>query len=407
MLIRPADILLPDLSDVSCWTKWAVVACDQYTSEPEYWERVRRFTDGAPSTLDLILPEAYLADPGERVDRIHRKMAEYMSSGLFREYPDCGIYLERTLRSGKTRRGIVAAVDLEEYDYRPGSDSVIRATEATVVERIPPRLKIREGAPLELPHIMLLVDDPDDALIGRFRGRRLDAYSFPLMENSGSVSASFIEGREFDGIESTLAELGRRSGSGIVLAVGDGNHSLATAKTAYENIKKKTGSEAAASHPARYALCEIVNLYDPSLEFEPIFRLVTGTDPSELLSEFAAYSDSLNGSRPAQRFTVVLDGGTAVLTVPAPEAELPVTTLQKFLDAYAAAHPGTTLDYIHGEESLIRLSEREGCAGFLFEGMKKEDLFPSVASDGCLPRKTFSMGEASDKRFYIEARKIL
>ncbi len=408
MYIYPADIMLPDFSRVD-GTKWATVACDQYTSEPEYWLGVKERVGDAPSAYKLILPEVWLDESAARIPTVHAAMDSYIASDWLVEHKACGIYLERRLSGGKIRRGIVAAVDLEDYDYSVGSTSAIRATEKTVVERIPPRLEVRRDAALELPHILLLVDDIEDKILGPFAGRAADAYDFELDGTAGAVRGAFITEAEFAAINAAIDEAVKSRGSKnapIVFAVGDGNHSLATAKAAYEEIKAKIGAEAAASHPARYALCELGNLHDASLEFEPIYRIVETADPCDLVEKFRTLADNTCGDAAAQSFTVITEGKSEVITFSKPALTLAVGTLQKFLDEYTAEHPDTVTDYIHGEDTLCRLAEKKGCVGFLFNGIEKSELFPAVENDGALPRKTFSMGHAADKRYYVECRKI-
>lgn len=407
MKLTPADLLLPDFSRVD-GTRWATVACDQYTSEPEYWEKVEQFTDGCPTTLRLMLPEVFLAEGAARTPAIHGEMVKMIADGTLRTYPNCGVYLERTQSDGRVRRGLVACIDLEDYEYTPGARSAIRATEKTVVERIPPRLAVRRGAPLEMPHVMLLADDPRNLLFSPFICRTANAYDFDLMEGGGHVRGSFVRAEEIEAFSDRLNALCEKRGAAdpMVLAVGDGNHSLATAKAAYEEIKQYLPADEAAVHPARYALVEIVNLHDPALEFEPIYRLVTVSDPRALQDAFVAWGEKQRGSFPEQEFTVVVDGWEKRVSVPHPELSLPVATLQRFLDEYAKKHPDAVTDYIHGSETLVRLASRPGNIGFLFEGMSKEELFSAVEADGALPRKTFSMGQAADKRYYIECRKI-
>ena len=404
MKIYPANILLPDFSRID-GRLWATVACDQYTSEPEYWERVSAAVAGSPSTLELMLPEVWLSDAASRVPEIHKKMDAYLSDGTLILHSDCGIYLERRQHDGRIRRGLVACIDLEDYDYMPGSSAPIRATEKTVVERIPPRLAIRRGAPLEMPHVMLLADDRENVLFTPFADRVPDAYDFDLMENGGHVSASYVTAGEIEDFSRKLN--GLVSGEHpMILAVGDGNHSLASARAAWDEIKPTLPAEDVIRHPARYALCEIVNVHDCALDFEPIYRLVDCPDPRELAEEFSRLAGESRGDMDPQTFTLIVEGDEISVTVPHPEMFLPVATLQKFLDAYSASHPGTVTDYIHGDDTLRRLASRAGYVGFLFDGMTKESLFSAVENDGALPRKTFSMGHAHDKRFYIECRKI-
>ncbi len=414
MKIFPADILLPDFSAVD-GTKWACVACDQYTSEPEYWERVADAVKGSFSTLNLMLPEVWLEDSEKRIPPIHAAMAKYIDEGILKEHKNCAIYLERVQSDGKLRRGLVCAIDLEDYDFSVGSTSPVRPTEKTVVERIPPRLAVRHGAPLEMPHVMLLIDDAEDILLSRFAGRETNAYSFDLAEGGGSVKAFFVSADEFDSINSALAILAQNAekraenngGAPITLAVGDGNHSLATAKASWEEIRSKLTEDEMKAHPARYALVEVCNLHEESLVFEPIYRLIENIDVKELANDFEAFAASQNGRFPAQTFDMILEGNNARVVIEHPEYTLPVASLQHFLDEWLKSHPRAVIDYIHGEDTLCRLASRDECAGFVFKGMSKADLFPAVEADGTLPRKTFSMGHAADKRFYIECRKIL
>ena len=420
--LYPAKILLPDFPvlDKAAWQKWATIACDQFTSEPEYWESVKETVGDAPSTLSLILPEVYLDRRDELSPRIHGEMERVLSSVLTNENGEGMIYLSRTQSDGEKREGIVARIDLEDYSYEKGSQSIVRATEGTVLERIPPRVAVRRGAPLELPHVMLLIDDPDMTVIepvGNSSDEYKTAYDFDLMLGGGHVTGRWIPKSLYPQIRSALAALitkealAARYGSDeiapLLFAVGDGNHSLASAKAYYEEIKAKIGKDAAASHPARYALVEIVNLHSPALRFEPIYRVVFGADRDDLLSALSVYASS--SSRPkngkTQRIVWLSDGETGEITVEDPSSQLPVGSLQSFLDGYMKEHPAVTIDYIHGEDALASLS-KNGAVGFLFSGMEKSELFATVIYDGSLPRKTFSMGHARDKRYYLEARKI-
>ena len=412
-----ADILLPDFEQVD-GTRWAVVACDQYTSEVEYWKDVEQTVGDAPSTLRMILPEVYLDQAEQRTPAINAEMERCLSEVLI-GHPNAMICLERRQSDGRVRRGIVGAVDLEQYDYKAGATSLIRATEGTVLERIPPRVAIRRGASLEMPHVMLLIDDPARTVIETASAscqERTPLYDFDLMLGGGHLRAYLLTEQEQGGVLSSLASLAtpdamrkRYGGEGLaplLFAVGDGNHSLATAKAVYEAIKAELGEEAAKVHPARYALAEIVNLHDEALQFEPIYRVVFDCDPDALLSELKAYTDSLNGSASPQKVVCVTKEKELVLCVAHPELQLAVGTLQSFLTDYTAKHPEVTVDYIHGEESLRALAKRPNAVGFLFEGMQKNELFRTVLFDGALPRKTFSMGHAADKRYYVECRRI-
>lgn len=414
----PADILLPQNCDL---TKWSVVACDQYTSQNDYWERVAQTVGDAPSTLKLILPESQLEDGHfeEHVADINRTMDEYLDQGLFRTLPNALIYVERWLDNKKLCRGLVGVVDLECYDYNAGSSSLIRATEGTVITRLPPRVAVRRNASLELPHIMVLVDDPDKQLIEQLTyetDRMEEVYDFDLMERGGHITGYLVpEDLQADVCEilNTLArphDFARKydaKGKPVLLfAIGDGNHSLAAAKAAYEEKKQHTPQEQWADLPARYALVELVNLHDESLEFEPIHRVCFDVDADELMKDFlAAYPGAHYGEGEGHTITYVFDTEVGKITIPKPTAQLPVGTLQDFLDQWMQTHSGR-IDYVHGDDVTWELGRKPGNIGFLLPAMGKDELFKTVIFDGALPRKTFSMGEAHDKRFYLEARKI-
>lgn len=414
----PADILLPQNCDL---TKWSVVACDQYTSQQDYWERVAQTVGDAPSTLKLILPESQLEDGHfeEHIADINRTMDEYLDQGLFRTLPNALIYVERWLDNKKLRRGLVGVVDLECYDYNAGSSSLIRATEGTVITRLPPRVAVRRNASLELPHIMVLVDDPDKQLIEHLTyetDRMEEVYDFDLMERGGHITGYLLpEDLQADVCEilNTLArphDFARKydaKGKPVLLfAIGDGNHSLAAAKAAYEEKKQNTPQEQWADLPSRYALVELVNLHDESLEFEPIHRVCFDVDADELMKDFlAAYPGAHYGDGDGHTITYVFDTEVGKITIPKPTAQLPVGTLQEFLDQWMQTHSGR-IDYVHGDDVTWELGRKPGNIGFLLPAMGKDELFKTVIFDGALPRKTFSMGEAHDKRFYLEARKI-
>jgi len=410
----PADILLPDFNKTD-GTRWAAIACDQFTSEPEYWDSARKYVGEAVSSLNLILPEVWLDRAEEEIPKINNTMKEYLDGVLFNN-PGSMIFVERAQPSGGVRRGIVGMVDLECYEYTKGSDSLIRATEGTVLERIPPRVAIRRGAPIELPHVMLLIDDPDATVIEPLVGKKLPlAYDFELMQGGGRIKGGFLtdadKARVNDALEAlvTPEAVNARYGGDyapLLFAVGDGNHSLASAKASYEEIKAQIGIEAAKAHPARYALVEVVNLHDPALQFEPIYRVMFGVEPESVVAELEEYLKGLSGNAEKQTITCVGLGNDRMLEVTSPVQQLPVGTLQTFIDDYIGKHEGVTVDYIHGEDSTRKLAERDDAVGFLFEGMGKSELFRTVMLDGALPRKTFSMGHARDKRYYLEARKI-
>ena len=415
---KAADILLPKDTDME---KWAVVACDQYTSEPQYWEKTDSIVGGAPSALRLTLPEVYLEDSDveKRIEDIHKTMDEYVGNGVFKEYKNALIYIERTQNDGKVRAGIVGAIDLEMYDYRKGSKSQVRATEATVIERIPPRIRIRSGAPIELPHIMILIDDDMKTVVEPLeakKGSMEKLYDTPLMQKGGSVKGWLLGEEDKNAVLSALDKLadidafnkkyGMNEQNALVYAMGDGNHSLATAKEFYEQLKRANPDKDMSKHPARYALVEIVNLHSPALEFEAIHRIVTGVDEQKLmgyLSEKLGLSES--GSDGMQSFAAVSGGEEKKLYITNELSKLSVGSLQTALDEYVKINGGK-IDYIHGEEVVKELANKVNSVGFILPDMQKSELFPTVICDGALPRKTFSMGHAWDKRYYIEARKI-
>ncbi len=383
----PADILLPKCE----YNKWSVVACDQFTSEPEYWHRTAKITQNSPSAYNLVLPEAFLsADNSDKIDSINREMAKYLDEGLFEEYKDAMIFVERTLPRGKVRYGIIGAVDLEEYDFRVGSKSLIRATEGTVLERIPPRVEIRRDAPLELPHIMLLIDDIERTVIEPLKNTDLTVlYDFELMQGGGHLKGSLIPKEMQPDILSAISKLKEQAGEDpLLFAVGDGNHSLATARTCYQNEPTELN---------RYALVEVVNIHDEALEFEPIYRVLFNVDTDDFLAKLSA--EFKEGPKRIEWYTK--DGKGEVHT-----SGLTVGSLQPFIDNYIKQNPEVVCDYIHGVESTLSLCKEENRVGLIFDGMDKGELFPFVCEKGSLPRKTFSMGEAESKRYYCEARKI-
>lgn len=415
----PAEVLLPRDCEYS---KWAVVACDQYTSQPEYWSQVEQCVGSAPSAFRLILPESCLDGPNVETDimEINNTMTRYLREERFKELPNALIYVERTLRNGKVRRGLVGKVDLEQYDYEPGSETAVRATEGTVMSRIPPRVAVRKNAPIELPHVMLLCDDPRQTVIEPLTARKgymTPLYDFDLMEEGGHVAGWLLDGESAVGVAAALQALntpealqkryGPEAGNVVFqFAVGDGNHSLATAKECYERQKRLTAPDKWKELPSRYALCEMVNLHEPSLEFEPIHRVVFRIEGKDLLKTLLqTFSGAYMGEGEGHVLRYVWAGGEGAVTIPRPVQQLPVGTLQSFLDDYVPAHGGS-VDYIHGAQVAAELGRRSGNMAFLLEPMSKAELFPTVLRDGVLPRKTFSMGQAHDKRFYLEARRI-
>lgn len=397
---QPANILLPKKD----FERWAVIACDQFTSEGDYWAETERTVGDAPSTLRITLPEIYLedGDVDTRIAKINATMEEYLSSDVLAEHPDAMIYVERTQTDGRIRHGIVGCIHLDDYDYRPGAKAKIRATEQTVVERIPPRVRIRKDASMELPHVMLLMDDPMKTVVEPLSAMKSElplAYSFELMQGGGHIEGYFLPPAVQAQVQSALDALiaGLPEEEQLLFAVGDGNHSLATAKECY----RLSGTPEASQ-----ALVEIVNIHDDAIEFEPIYRLLIGGDGEGMLREFLAACGGDGYDGPDAHKYTILAGGTERTVSLRPTAALPVGTLQSFLDGYLKAHPEMKIDYVHGVDSMKELCALPGRVGFLFDGMTKEQLFPAVKADGALPRKTFSMGHARDKRYYIEARRL-
>lgn len=414
----PADILLPKGNHPE---KWAVVACDQFTSQPEYWKSLEETVGEEPSTLRLILPEARLndADVEDQIKQINGAMERYLANGVFRTLPESMIYVRRTQSDSRVRQGLVGKIDLEQYDFTPGSGALIRATEGTVLERIPPRVRVREHAPVELPHVMLLIDDPAKQIIeplGENCARMEQVYDMELLAGGGHLSGWQLTAEQMDDVAESLQKLcdpalttekyGLGDAAPLLFAVGDGNHSLATAKACYEQEKNRVPQEQWATLPSRYALVEVVNNHDDALSFEPIHRVLFGVEPEDLLAEFKkAYPNAYEGKGEGHTMEVCWEGATKFVTVPDPKVQLAVGTLQSFLDDYLKTHD-CEVDYIHGDDVTRELGSRPGNMGFLLPAMGKEQLFKTVMADGVLPRKTFSMGHAQDKRYYMEARVI-
>ena len=406
MCFRETDIMLPKKSgEPGFMQKWSVVACDQYTSDISYWNKIKEFVGMGMSSLNLIIPEIYLeTEPeeaiGERIKNIAETMEAYEKDLTCCK--DSMFYIERTLKNGRVRRGLLGAVDLEEYDYKQGAGAKIRSTEDTVASRIPPRVKIRENALFELPHTMILYDDEKDILMSEISenaDKFEKVYDFELMQSSGRIAGYKLGEENISYVKTALESLGT---GGFTFAVGDGNHSLATAKEYWEAVKKTLPPSEASRHPARHALAEIVNIYDKSLEFEPIYRILFGVEPEDVIQKFnACYEIGANG----HNFEIYCGGNRYVTTVKS-GYNLPVKALQIFLDDYVQKYGGR-IDYIHGRAETIEFAKQSGAVGFIFDTMKKSDLFSAVRKDGALPRKTFSMGEADDKRFYLECRRII
>ncbi len=396
-VFKKADILLPKNADLE---KWCVVACDQFTSEPEYWKKAEEITKDAPSTLNLVYPEAYLAEGDARIDKINRTMADYLGKDMFEVYPNSLIYIERTLTNGNVRKGLIGAIDLEAYDFSKGSKSAVRATEGTVLERIPPRVKIRENASIELPHVILLINDKDKSIIERVT-KTNKIYDTDLMLDGGHLAGWLLSDKDGDTIVNKFNEFEKTADDGLLFAVGDGNHSLATAKTCWENIKGSLTDTERENHPARFCLVEIENIHDDALIFEPIHRIVFNVNPQQVIEELNNEYDCATTDNGGHRIEYMYGDVKGTLFINDSTSGLAVGTLQSFLDRHSYE-----TDYIHGSDVVEKLSKEVNSIGFLLPVPDKSDLFKSVIADGALPRKTFSMGEANEKRYYMEAKKI-
>jgi hypothetical protein len=412
----------PDLD----FYRWAVVACDQYTSQPDYWQETAAIVGHEPSTLNLILPEIYLEHPGDlsvedRISRINTAMRQYLADGTLCRLAPGWIVTDRATPGHESRKGLVLAIDLEHYDYRPGNSQLIRATEGTVLDRIPPRLAIRREAPLELPHVQLLIDDPGHTVIEPLLADYAVSdplYDTELMRQGGHIRGHFVPGGSPAMLKAlqALAALDSLARYGLLFAVGDGNHSLATAKAHWESLRDLVKPD----HPARYALVEVVNIHDPGLTFEPIHRVIYNLAPEAFLDaavDFFAGQDltilpvdatnpDAGDSAPAARQVIPLLWRDRCwkLRLDSPRHKLVAGSLQDFLDNLVLRLP-CRVDYIHGDTVVHQLAD-QGHLGLLLPALDKRSLFSAIAQAGVLPRKTFSMGEAFEKRYYIECRQI-
>lgn len=423
-------------------TRWAVIACDQYTSQPEYWQETARITRGVPSTLDLIFPEVYLEDDGEeeRIAAINSAMDRYFAEGVLKELPAGFMLVDRRTSVVPSRKGLVVALDLEAYDYNKGATSLIRATEGTILDRLPPRIRVRKDAALELPHIMVLIDDPCRTVIEPlFEKVDTPLYDFDLMQNGGHLTGYHIADPEsINQVAEALARLAEpahfaarydvEEEAPLLFAMGDGNHSFATAKAIWEGLKEEAGGmEAVKDHPARFALVELVNIHDPGLEFEGIHRVAFDIDHRELTAELANWAEGEGasasvhacGSREELQTATAAHAGAGrhllpyicadgygLAVIENPPFHLEVGTLQTFLDLYLERHGAGRVDYIHGEDAVTELGGKPGNIGFYLPAISKDDFFKTIIVDGAFPRKTFSMGESDEKRFYLECRRI-
>ncbi len=424
--VRVPDVLLPATGvDLA---RWAVVACDQFTSDTDYWSRVERYVGNSPSTLRLIFPEAHLADPdpAARIADINATMNRYVEEGLFRTLEQTMVLVRRQLAGGTVRWGLVVALDLEHYDWRRGSKTLIRATEGTIEDRIPPRRAIRQEAPLELPHIIVLLSDPHHGVIEPLIDR-CDAltplYDADLMEGGGHVTGWAVrDPRDLATVASALTDLhdGLDPANPLLFAMGDGNHSLATAKSLWEDVKGGLSDEEFEGHPARYCLVELENIYDPGLQFEPIHRVLFGTDQEAFERELARHCVRFefdqsapdvatrtvsDQSGPAQHFAYLDQHTAGTYRLTGPSGAIPAATVQQVIDALVD-QGACEVDYIHGAKAAVELGRKPGNVAVFLPPLAKDDFFASIRASGALPRKTFSMGHAEDKRYYLEARRI-
>lgn len=431
--LQAPQFLLPNQNIDLC--RWTVIACDQYTSEPEYWETVNQYVGEHPSTLHITLPEIYLDKAAEMTPRIQDRMEQYLREGVLQPWGPGWILLQRQLKCGRKRHGLLVALDLEQYNFSPTSTSLIRPTEGTIAHRLPPRMDIRRQAPLEVSHIMVLIDDPQNTVIAPLcHNQRTPLYDFDLMLDSGRVSAFGVNDRlEMQSVADALARLTHRDsqGSALLYAVGDGNHSLATAKALWEEVKNSTHDlESIQEHPARFAMVELVNLHDTSLVFEAIHRVLFGVDPHHLLRAMETYFGRKNidahfisqdfpqdiseksmamlasSSPQCHRIPVIWQNTSGIIEITPPDTKLATASLQNFLDDYLERELNIDLDYVHGAEAVATIGSRPGNMGFFLPPIDKQNFFPSILQDGPFPRKTFSMGESHEKRFYLECRRI-
>ncbi len=411
-----AKILLPKQQDMH---RWSVVACDQFSSQTEYWESLEKLTEGVPSTLHLMLPEAYLdkRDQFAEAEKINKRMDDYLAAGIFEETEECYVYVERRLGSGAVRRGLMGVLDLEQYDYSAASVSPIRATEGTVEDRLPPRVRVREGASIEMPHIMVFIDDAGDTVLGgleEIKERLPKLYDFSLNAGGGAVCGYKVTGADAEALEKAVDALSdaetlrERYGdkAPAVFAMGDGNHSLATAKKCWEKIKETLNGKERETHPARYSLVEIVNIHDEAISFEPIHKVVFDTCSENFISEAEKWwAEQSRASDKSHCISLIAGQQEKRVDVKGLTIGELIGKAEEFCQAYMSRYGGK-IDYIHNDDTAIAMGRREGCACMLLPKMEKGELFPSIIESGPFPKKSFSIGHAEDKRYYLECRKI-
>lgn len=413
-LFIPGDILLPEKAD---YELWSVIACDQYSAQPEYWDLVDKKVGGAPSTLRLMLPEAYLEsrDTADETEKINRTMKQYLDNGVFKTVENSFIYVERELTVGETRRGLVGLIDLEEYDYSADSVSPVHATEGTVESRLPARVKVREGACIELPHIVVFIDDPQNIVFGDLDyGETL--YDFELMDGGGHIVGKRVFGDAAEKVMENMDNLAQpeylekrynlKGKAPVIIAMGDGNHSLATAKLCWEQLKKTLSPAERENHPARYGLAELVNIHDKSVVFEPIHRVIFDTDTANFFAEAKKYFGEHNlDGQTVHKIRLRCGGASEDIDLVGHTIGDTIATAQNFCLEYMKRHGGR-LDYIHDDDAAEKMSAEKGSLGILLPPMDKNELFPSIMESGVFPAKSFSIGPARDKRYYLECRKI-
>ncbi len=431
------EILLPKAG--TDMHRWAVIACDQHTSDRGYWAQLAAETAEYHSTLKLVFPEVYLedSDGDARISSIHQTMAQYLDDGSLVAQSAGFVLIDRKTTKVASRKGLMVALDLEQYDYHEGATSLIRSTEGTILSRLPPRIKVREDAPIELPHIMVLIDDPRRTVIEPlFNNPPRPLYDFDLIANGGHIKGySVDQPQQIEQVVQALSSLAdpqyfkehyRVDGEVMLYAMGDGNHSFATAKAVWEKLKEAADDkQAIMTHPARYAMVELVNLHDPGLEFEPIHRVLFNIDPANLRKAMESWFNgrgerfsytpctSLEATQglaqtnsEGQGFGTIFAGDYGYCQLKNPQMTLDVASLQTFLDDYLQHELAARIDYIHGEEAVTTLGRQASCAGFYLPAISKHDFFRTIIVDDALPHKTFSMGEADEKRYYLESRRI-
>ena len=399
-IVVAPHILLPRKgTDMSAY---AVIACDQFTSQVEYWNDLKDMIGDKLSTFHMIYPEAYLesTNQSEYIQKINQTIDSYLKDNLLVDMGECFVLVERVTAYGVRRLGLVISIDLEEYSYERGVQCSIKASEATIVERIPPRLKIRKDAPIELPHTLLLFDDKEKSNIEQLYAKRKELdllYDFELNQNGGHIRGYLV--KDTEAVIKKFNDMFKKNNNGLMFIVGDGNHSLATAKAHWENIKKTLSKEEQENHPARFALVEANNVYDDGIIFEPIHRILFNA------GDFQKELDALDGNGQLA-YAYSQKGGKKAIKTTKSAAET-YQIIQKLIDKNLKEHPEMKVDFIHDESSVLEIADKNpDSLAIVMPALGKSDIFEFVAKDMVLPRKSFSMGHASEKRYYLEAKKI-